>query len=332
LLHQQIPGRLRLQQAIAAAAEHTPTTPAARGDEERLSAMLLGNLLEGVKESRMLVIPDGPLNGVPFAALPLARGGDRLLLDQFLIGYAPSLSLAVAPREPSRHAATRVAVISDPVYADDDPRLPERGTGTARSHRDKSHNGLTRLPYSALEARAVLENFGADKTTSLAGFEATPDRVRDLAPADLSVLHFATHARARKDSPERSALFLSEYTPDGTLRPNSQLTAGDVMRSRLKADVVVLSACATGDGSTLRGEGVLGLTYSFLANGSGAVVASLWPVEDASTARLMNEFYRAYRAGGNSAEALRNAQLRLRGNPRAAAVWSSFVVRANGFP
>jgi CHAT domain-containing protein len=264
--------------------------------------------------------------------LPLARGGDRLLLDQFLVGYAPSLSLAMAPRQRTRHATTRVAVISDPVYADDDPRLPERGTGTARSHRDKSPNGLTRLPYSALEARAVIANFGADKTTSLTGFDATPDQVRDLAPADLSVLHFATHARARKDSPERSALFLSEYTPDGALRANSQLTAGDVMRSRLRADVVVLSACATGDGSTLRGEGVLGLTYSFLANGSGAVVASLWPVEDASTARLMNEFYRAYRAGGNPAEALRNAQLSLRGNPRAAAVWSSFVVRANGFP
>jgi CHAT domain-containing protein len=96
--------------------------------------------------------------------------------------------------------------------------------------------------------------------------------------------------------------------------------------------VVVLSGCATGDGSTLRGEGVLGLTYGFLANGSGAVVASLWPVEDASTARLMSEFYRAYRVHGNAAKALRAAQLRARANQPAAAAWSSFVVRANGFP
>jgi CHAT domain-containing protein len=103
------------------------------------------------------------------------------------------------------------------------------------------------------------------------------------------------------------------------------------MSSGLRARVVVLSGCATGDGSTLRGEGVLGLAYGFLANGSGAVVASLWPVEDASTARLMNDFYRAYRAHGNAAEALRSAQLRGRATGKSGA-WSSFVVRANGFP
>ena len=93
----------------------------------------------------------------------------------------------------------------------------------------------------------------------------------------------------------------------------------------------MLSGCATGDGSELRGEGVLGLTYGFLANGSGAVVASLWPIEDASTARFMKEFYGAYRAKAQPAEALRQAQLRSRG-VAASAVWSSFVVRANGFP
>jgi len=81
----------------------------------------------------------------------------------------------------------------------------------------------------------------------------------------------------------------------------------------------------------LRGEGVLGLTYGFLANGSGAVVASLWPIEDASTARFMKEFYSAYRAKPQPAEALHRAQLRSRGIT-ASTVWSSFVVRANGFP
>jgi CHAT domain-containing protein len=94
---------------------------------------------------------------------------------------------------------------------------------------------------------------------------------------------------------------------------------------------VVLSGCATGDGSELRGEGVLGLTYGFLANGSGAVIASLWPIEDASTARFMKEFYAAYRAKPDPAEALRLAQQRSR-DVASSAVWSSFVVRANGFP
>lgn len=145
------------------------------------------------------------------------------------------------------------------------------------------------------------------------------------------MLHFATHAVALKDSPEQSALFLTEYAPDGTLLPDSRLTTNEITRHRLRADLVVLSGCATGDGSALRGEGVLGLTYGFLANGSRSVVASLWPVEDASTARFMNEFYRAFRATGSASEALRSAQLRTRGST-SVPVWSSFVVRANGFP
>jgi CHAT domain-containing protein len=81
----------------------------------------------------------------------------------------------------------------------------------------------------------------------------------------------------------------------------------------------------------LRGEGVLGLAYGFLANGSHAVVAALWPIEDAATARFMSEFYTAYRASGRAADALRTAQLRTRESADAE-VWSSFVVRANEFP
>lgn len=331
LLHTSLPGREDLQRFIDATSDHRPGSPGARAAEEKLSGVLLGKLLHGAKEQRLLIIPDGPLNGVPFAALPL-DGPDDLVLDRFLIGYAPSLSLAMAPTGNNGTTAQRVAVISDPVYAPDDRRLPAAGTGTLRGPRKASPNKLTRLPYSALEARAVVQNFGEQETISLAGFDATPERVAELASTSLKVLHFATHAIARRDSPERSALFLSEYGPDGSLRADSQLTTADVMRTGLKAELVVLSGCATGDGSMLRGEGVLGLTYGFLANGSGSVIASLWPVEDASTARFMNEFYRAYRAGGHAAAALREAQQRSRANPGAAAVWSSFVVRANGFP
>ena len=155
--------------------------------------------------------------------------------------------------------------------------------------------------------------------------------MRQLPVNGLAVLHFATHARARRDSPEQSALYLSEYGPDGRLLPDSTLTAGDITRSGLRADVVVLSGCATGDGGELRGEGVLGLTYGFLANGSHAVVAALWPIEDASTARFMSEFYRAYKASGNAAQALRTAQLHIRAGA-SSQVWSSFIVRANQFP
>jgi CHAT domain-containing protein/tetratricopeptide (TPR) repeat protein len=296
--------------------------------------VLLGDLLRGVRARRLLVLPDGPLNGLPFAALPNpdgARGAQ--LIDRFVISAAPSLALAL--RNPTRQSTpnTRVAVISDPVYAADDGRLSLAASTAAANYRGKEAprpDSLTRLPFSALEARAVVRAFKGVDTTELAGFDATVSGVLNLATADLGVLHFATHAVARRDAPEQSALFLSEYAVNGAPVRVNRLTAEDIARSGLRADVVVLSGCATGDGGELRGEGVLGLTYGFLANGSRTVIASLWPIQDASTARFMDEFYRAYRVSGRAAEALRDAQLRTRAT--GAAAWSSFVVRANEFP
>jgi CHAT domain-containing protein len=295
---------------------------------------LLGDLLKGVQARRLLVLPDGPLNGLPFAALPDPDGmRGKQLIDRFVISAAPSLALALRNPAPQLTPHTRVAVISDPVYASDDSRLSLAASTAAANYRGKEAarpDSLTRLPYSALEARAVARAFKGAETTELAGFDATVSRVLKLATDDLGVLHFATHAVARKDAPEQSALFLSEYAVDGAPIRVNRLTADDIVRSGLRADVVVLSGCATGDGGELRGEGVLGLTYGFLANGSRTVIASLWPIQDASTARFMDEFYRAYRNSGRAAEALREAQLKTRDT--ASSAWSSFVVRANEFP
>jgi CHAT domain-containing protein/tetratricopeptide (TPR) repeat protein len=329
LRHETLPGRESLQRAIEAALNPQVHAPQ---EQKRLGKILFGSLLDGVRETRMLVLADGPLNGVPFAALLLPDGGSQMLVDRFVVGYAPSLALAMQQRESLRPRGTLAAVVSDPVYGPDDRRLPAAGgPGNFRGPRQSSPHKLTRLPYSTLEARAVVKTFGAAETIELSGFDATPERVLQLPSERLAILHFATHAQARKDSPEQSALFLTEYSPDGALLPDSRVTANDITRHGLHADVVVLSGCATGDGSALRGEGVLGLTYGFLANGSRSVVATLWPVEDASTARFMNEFYRGFRQTGNAAEALRSAQLQTRAAAQAP-VWSSFVVRANGFP
>lgn len=334
LRHRKLPGLSTLKKQVVDTVGTQGRGAHPQEAMRTLAATLLGDLLDGVDASRMLVIPDGPLNGVPFAALPAGSGPRALLLDRFVIGFAPSLSLALGGTRgaPQQHA--RVAVVSDPVYAPDDRRLQlalGANGGTFRGPRETSPNNLTRLPYSALEARAVLKALGGANAITLDGFEATPRKVLALPSQELAVLHFATHAMARRDSPEQSALYLSEYAADGSFVPDSRITVGEIARSGLRADVVVLSGCATGDGGELRGEGVLGLTYGFLANGSRAVVASLWPIEDASTARFMSEFYGAYRAKAHPAEALRRAQLRTR-DVAATTVWSSFVVRANGFP
>ena len=330
LRHAALGGRAELARVTDEFVEAQRHASAAVRD---IAARLFGPLLNGVAEKRMLVIPDGPLNGLPFAAVPLPSAGDELLLDRFVIGYSPSLALALQGAHAPLARGNRVAVVFDPVYAADDRRLAASSAngGTLRGPLPASPNKLTRLPYSALEARAVSGALRATDTLQISGFEATGARVLQLAQSNLSVLHFATHAAARADAPEQSALYLSEYSPAGALLTDSKLSVSEISRSGLRADLVVLSGCDTGDGGRLRGEGVLGLAYGFLANGSHSVVAALWPIEDAATARFMNEFYRAYRTGGHAADALRTAQLRTRASANAA-LWSSFVVRANEFP
>ena len=327
LRHGVLPGRRVLQSFVSSfiAQERSGSLPAGGTS----FPALLGELLAGVNAKRLLILPDGPLNGLPFAALSMPRGQPgELLVDRFEISAAPSLALAMRPLSRRHQAVTRVAVISDPVYTPDDRRL------TASASRASLFRGsepgsdrLARLPYSAIEARAVAHAFEGADIIELAGFNATVPQVIQLPSDDLDVLHFATHAEARRDAPEQSALFLSEFAADGSTLPVDRLTAEEIRRHGLRADVVVLSGCATGDGRELRGEGVLGLTYGFLSNGSNTVVASLWPVEDALTARFMQEFYAAYRATGRAPQALRAAQLRTRGIA-GPSVWASFVVRS----
>jgi CHAT domain-containing protein len=330
LRHAALPGRRALEDIVNSfvelqrAGEHTSSqTPI---------ASVVGTLLKGVNAKRLLVLPDGPLNGLPFAALPLSDGKSReLLLDRYVVTAAPSLALALRPSAAPSDGPRRVAVVSDPVYTPDDRRLTVAISDSSNYRGGDPVGRLARLPYSAIEARAVVHAFEGADVIELAGFNATARRVIELPSSELDVLHFATHAVARKDAPEQSALFLSEFAADGSPLKLDRLTTEDIVRSGLRADVVVLSGCATGDGRELRGEGVLGLTYGFLANGASTVVASLWPVEDALTARFMEEFYAAYRANGRAADALRTAQLRTRGSG-SDSVWSSFVVRANQLP
>jgi CHAT domain-containing protein len=330
LRHREIAGRTWLIPAIAAASQELRGLEAPGQATRSLAHALLGDLLDGLRASRLLVLADGPLNGVPFAALS-PPGDDTMLIDRFVLGYAPSLALALRPRPVPAPGATRVAVVFDPVYTADDRRLARSGNRPPDSRNSTGTAGFGRLAYSAVEARAVANAFDGAEVIELKGFDATARRVSDLRAETLDVLHIASHAVADKDTPEQSALFLSKYAADGSAIDADRLTAYDIRRSGLRADVVVLSGCATGDGRELRGEGVRGLAHAFLANGSHAVVVSLWPVEDAAAARFMEEFYGAYRTSRNASAALRLAQLRIRGGKFASA-WSGFVIRASALP
>lgn len=323
--HVRAPGAAALEARVTAFVTELRSSPGSDAGSV-LGAALLHGLMDGVVAKRLVILADGPLNALPFAALPMPRSKE-LLVDRFAISMSPSLALALQNPRRAAMSPTRVVVVSDPVYSLADRRLTRSGEEKASPLRGDS---LTRLPYSGIEARAVSSAFVGVETIHLTGFDAIPAKVLDLDDAPLRVLHFATHARS-SGAAEDSALFLSRFAADGSRISANALTADDVTQSNLRADLVVLSGCSTGEGRELRGGGVLGLTHGFLSNGTRSVIASLWPIEDAPAAHFMQEFYTAFRSSGRAAQALRIAQLRTRNGP-AKAVWSSFVVRANELP
>jgi CHAT domain-containing protein len=229
-----------------------------------------------------------------------------------------------------------VAVLSDPVYALDDPRFPQaerrEAVRLAANFRSATTTPLTRLAYAGAEARTIASRFSKDTLRSLSGFRATRDGLTNLPFKDLRILHIAAHAIAREDMPMLSALYLSALDERGESIQQSRLTADEVLALGIRADLVVLSGCGTADGRALSGEGILGLTHSFLANGSNSVVASLWPVTDASTARFMSMFYEALAFEPTVADALSAAQRRSIAMPDLVppATWASFVARVRG--
>jgi CHAT domain-containing protein len=169
--------------------------------------------------------------------------------------------------------------------------LPERILAVGNPTKD--------LTEAATEATYVASLFGQ---SALVGDEATELEVLKRI-AHSALLHFATHGKLSEEAPLNSSILLAD---------GEELTVYELMGLDLKADLVVLSACNTGQGETTGGDDVLGLTRGLLAAGARAAVVSLWPVDDVSTSLLMGEFYRRLRAGDMPRLALKAAQKYLR--------------------
>jgi CHAT domain-containing protein len=175
--------------------------------------------------------------------------------------------------------------------------------------------------------------FGAPASRVFLGAEA---RERNLKTEDISAyrfVHFATHGYFDEAQPARSGLVLAQQagdTDDGILQ------AREIFRLRLNADVVTLSACQSGLGKLLAGEGVMGLSRAFFYAGAQSLVVSLWNVNDAATAELMKVFYTHLKAGVARDEAMRRAKLALAKGPNRAwrhpYFWAPFVFLGDPLP
>jgi CHAT domain-containing protein/Tfp pilus assembly protein PilF len=317
---------------------------AATGSQAELRAARLSEALlrpvAGVlaRHRRLLVIPDGALHAIPFGVLPDPASGGPLL-ERHEVVHAPSSSVvAWLDRRPAAErrgpARKLLAMIADPVFGPEDERVtPEPGAPARPSVPETppimGGPDLPRLPHAADEAEAVAQIARPGGVLSARDFGAEKELVKTGALSSYRILHFATHGWFSSEYPELSALVLSRVDEHGHPK-DGVLWAHEIAGLDLSADLVVLSACDTGLGAEIGGEGLVGLTHAFFRAGAPRVLASLWRVDDQAAVDLMTTFYRGYLDDGLSpAESLRRAQLAVRADPRwqRPFFWAGFVLQ-----
>ncbi len=347
-----------------------------------LSRMLLAPVASRLGEKRLIVVTEGALQYLPFAALPVpesdmetGRGGDGekernstnprvsrsarlrvnsepLVVDHEIVNLPSVSTLAVLRREMSGRAPApkTIAVVADPVFTEDDLRVRHGAGKDRRRSGTKAASALIadvqrsaielgavdanyripRLLFSRAEALGILSLVPADARLQALDFAASRDTATSAELGRYRIAHFATHALLNNSHPELSGIVLSLVDQNGKPQ-DGFLRLHDIYNLKLPADLVVLSACESGLGRDIRGEGMIGLTRGFMYAGAPRVVASLWKIDDRATAEFMTRFY-AEMLGERHlppAAALRAAQLEMwkKSNSSNPYSWAAFTLQ-----
>ena len=337
----------------------TPPDPQLFAQAKTLSKMLLGPAAPQLGGKRLVIVAPGALSYLPFAALPAPEDekqstGDYepLVAKNEVVSIASASVLSLIRRETAgrQRAAKSVAVLADPVFEASDPRLEsaknENSSGgmpaapaaaaelseLTRAIRTMNFSdaraGFTRLAFSRQEAESIIALTPKGSGLKATDFSASRDLVISQQLSQYRILHFATHGLLNSERPELSGLVFSLVDQEGNPQ-DGFLRLHEIYNLQLNADLVVLSACETGLGKEIKGEGLIGLTRGFMYSGAPRVVASLWNVDDLATAELMKLFYqRMLKDGMPAGAALRAAQLELSRQKRWASpyFWAGFVL------
>jgi CHAT domain-containing protein len=260
------------------------------------------------------------------------------MVEHEIVRLPSASTLAVLRKEtaPRMRAKKRVAVLADPVFESDDPRLSGKAarepkppgksasgenellvvSDLQRALRDvgfmqDGRLSIPRLPATRSEAEAIIAASSSGESFKAIDFQASRATATSPELGQYRVVHFATHGLLNNEHPELSGIILSMLDEEG--RPqNGFLRLHDIYNLDLPVELVVLSACNSGLGKQVRGEGLVGIVRGFMYAGAERVVASLWKVDDEATGELMKVFYREMLEKNLSpAAALRQAQIAL---------------------
>jgi CHAT domain-containing protein/tetratricopeptide (TPR) repeat protein len=355
-----LPGEKELEE-IAKPFHSTLTNSGSINDVKRTGDKLFNLIISPVANQlagkRLLVVADGVLQYIPFAALPLPTSNYTPLIKNHEIVNAPSAAtIALQRKQPRRSASKTLAIIADPVFKADDARLssrnkasidsclvtpPNNSKNTAsladlqRSLRTLDLRDIQRLPNTQQEAQQILALVPPNQREAACSFAANYDNVTQPQKSRLDQYRnvvFATHGFINSSNPQLSGLVLSLVDNKGKPR-DGFLRLHDIFNLQLNADLVVLSACQTGLGEDIRGEGLVGLTRGFMYAGTKRVVTSLWNVDDAKTAQLMTSFFqKTLKEQQTPVAALRSAQLQLWQTNPDPRYWAAFTLQGEWLP
>ena len=269
----------------------------ALGASQQLYQRLIAPVAAAIAGRDLVLVPHGALHYLPFAAL---HDGSAYLQARHRLRYLPSASVQKYLRAPGKATLPPMLILGNPDL------------------------GNARLDLPASEREALQIAALAPSSRVLTRAEASETRFRQLAPG-YRYLHVGAHGEFDGDRPLASRLVLAaDKDNDGSLKVE------ELFGLRLEADLVTLSACETGLAKALNGDDLVGLTRGFLYAGASNIVASLWEVEDRTTAELMASFYTALKAGGSKKAALQQAQSALRARHPEPMFWAAFYLTGHG--
>jgi len=243
----------------------------------------------------VVILDDGALSELSFDSLLVPDSGSvkdakpsgtHYLIEDFPLASAPSLAMFSA-RKDTRDGEGRMLLLGNPVSPGQD---------------------YPSLPLFAYEMTKIEGRFSKNQVTALNGVQATPAAYLASRPGQYAYIHFVSHAIASQNDPLDSAIVLSRSDADDN---SFKLYAREIIKERIDARLVTISACY-GSGTRLyAGEGLVGLSWAFLRAGAHRVIGALWEVSDTSTPRLMDSFYGNLANGSSPESSLRNAKLDL---------------------
>jgi tetratricopeptide (TPR) repeat protein len=326
---------------------------------QELYSLLLAQALKDVKEDEgVIIVPDGILGLLPLEALVIEPGkglADRVFLgDRYTLTYYQSAAVMALKRTLKVQSAGRpLFALGNPVFSAQDPRAAPAASGRVRGAREAPFRALaasqewgktTRtgttgqelvypaLPETADEVLAIARLFAVEPAPPdvLLGLQANETTLRQSPLQDYRYLHFATHADlpGRVQGIREPFLLLGQVGNEG--RDNGFLTLSKVLGLKLRAEMVVLSACLTGRGKVMEGEGVVNFSRAFQDAGTQSVLVSLWEVASLEAVEFMTLFYGHLKEGKPRKEALTLARRAIKAKYPQPFFWAVFILHGEG--